>query len=152
MKIANLLSSILFTIGLYSCATSQVGVPENVQYEFRTVASMIKKHCSPSQYTPFSDFEILMVEKLDTPTIIGVCYSYPVSGYRKILLRRDYWESSSDTDKLALVAHEMIHCFLNQRDHIDDVPGHIMNSYIPYFKDMDDLEQAIDDHVQRSCK
>lgn len=152
MKLANLLSSLLFTIGLYSCATSKVIIPEEVQFEFKTMVSIIQTHCSKSQYTGFGNYEIEMVEKFDKDYVIGQCYAFPGSSYRRIQIRRDYWEATDDIERMALIAHEMIHCSLNQPRHVESPSGHIMNSILPYFSSWYQLINHLNDYVRESCK
>ena len=52
-------------------------------------------------------------------TFQGVCYIYS-NDLREIIIRRQWWDSASDSDKESLLFHELGHCRLD-RDHDDEV-------------------------------
>ena len=150
MKLANLLSSFLFMIGLYSCATTSIQLPTEVEYEFVRFTNVIKKHCKPGVFTPINNYKVEMVDKLDTPWMVGVCYNYPGTTYRHIKIRKDYWAAADDVDRMALIAHEMIHCFLNLNGHVER-EGHIMNSTLSYFPNYDVLWEHLNEYTKERC-
>jgi len=151
MKIVNLLSSILFLIGLFSCATSKVVIPQDVHHEFITVANIITENCKKGSYTQFNNIEIELVDKFESPFIVGQCWAYPGSSYRKIQLLKSFWNNFDDLDRMTLMAHEMIHCFLNQPYHVNKFRGHIMNSSLPNFSGMSVLLNHVNQYVKESC-
>ncbi len=55
----------------------------------------------------------------DETSFQGVCYIY-ANDAREIIIRRDWWNNASDSDRESLIFHELGHCRLD-RDHDDEV-------------------------------
>lgn len=62
----------------------------------------------------------------NAPNAVGVCRRYS-SGKREIILKKDAWERYTDEFRVALMAHEFIHCQYSIKNHTH---GGLMDPYI----------------------
>lgn len=72
---------------------------------------------------------------------IGTCTRRVVTSsktivYKYISIKRSYWEEATDVSRLALIYHELIHCELGVKGHIDDrheddCATNFMNTFLP---------------------
>lgn len=70
--------------------------------------------------------------------VLGYCMRHPAG--KIIRINAKYWEFLNDTDRHALIAHEMHHCYFGESRHHPD-PDHYMHATMPWLSFNEFVEQ-----------
>lgn len=120
-------------------------VDEELQPNVNAYMKLLDKYCSNKNYNTSDRFVIELVDQLEEPNWIGVCYT-KYNGFH-IQLLKPWYQSHSAVDQRGLVYHEMSHCLL-YREH-EDNPKHYMNSYYTSLPEKLYTEQVTQDMVDQ---
>lgn len=110
---ALLIGFIAIFVSTASCSCSGIPVkpwPEHVGVDFR-LRKLVKefKWLSAQRGITFTDTVTIGFKKIKAQDVVGICTYAP--GWREIDIDIDYWNNSNDSKRMALVFHELTHCY-----------------------------------------
>jgi hypothetical protein len=122
----------LLAVALCSCAT--INVNPYIAPNFRPlVETFLEEGAARNVYVSTGNLTVVFgdVKDNDADPTVGVCSTFS-DGAERIMIDREFWDSSDNYGREELLFHELGHCLL-KRDHcnlyVNRRPVSIMNEY-----------------------
>lgn len=145
-----MLLTFILAFSITSCAKNiqfaHMYVDEPLQEYVRDYNLLLNYHCP--KFIPTKNYAIVLEDKLDKDTWVGVC-NHKMNGY-SIQILKPFWDKADVIERRQLMYHELSHCILD-RDHEEKLPGHYMYPVIEPVPYKVYIQQTIDD-IEAFCK